>query len=256
METTNPPAEWITAPDGADLYRTGRQVGATEGPGGWPPVAVGRGSVGRVLTAAFGEFVYTVVDLAIAISFFVFTVTLLSVGLGLAVIWVGVPILVLALLAARFGGVVQRALARSMLGMPVAGPADLRPRRTGPIGWIGAVLRDRASWRAFAYFVIKIVLAPFTFAVAVTMYGYAFGAITYPLWSWRLPPMAATDSSLHRGTPLWTDVWVDTPLLIAVQFVVGLAVLWLGYRAVRALTTLDRVLIGTLLTGRGVDDQR
>lgn len=240
--------EWITTPDGADRYRTGRQVDAPP-PGSWQ-MAARRGPVGRTLTAAFGEFVYTVVDLAIAITFFVLVVTLLAIGLGLAVIWVGVPILVVGLLVARFGGVVQRAMARSMLAMPVAGPADLRPRRTGPVGWIGAVLRDRASWRAFAYFVIKIVLAPVTFAISVSLYAYGLGAVTYPLWFWHLPAMEASDGSLHRGTPLWTDVWVDGPLLIAAQFVLGLAVLWLAYLAVRALTTLDRVLIGTLLTGR------
>ena len=112
---------------------------------------------------AWAELVYAVVDFAVAIAFFVLIVTLLTVGIGLAVIYVGVLIGVLALLVARFGGLVQRTLATALLDLPTAAPGWTRPRRPGPIAAIGATLRDPAHWRAVAYFCVKIVLAPLTF---------------------------------------------------------------------------------------------
>ncbi len=242
MTTTAP--DWITTPDGADLYRTDHPV-----PGGGAVVRT-RGQR-SFITQAAGEFVYTMADLGVAIAFFVGTVVLLSVGLGLSVIWVGVPLLAAGLLFARFGAVVQRSMARTLLDFPVAGPGGITRRRPGAWGAFLGLFSDGASWRAALYHLIKIVLAPFTFAVSLALYSYAFGALTYPIWFWDLPAMQASDGSWHRGTPLWADSWVDTVPAIAIQAGLGLIVLLLAPRVVRALTTLDRVLIGTLLTGRG-----
>jgi len=242
MTTTAP--DWIITPDGADLYRTDHPT-----PGAATVVRT-RGQRPFVLQAA-GEFAYTMVDLGVAIAFFVGTVVLLSVGLGLSVIWVGVPLLAAGLLFARFGGGVQRGLARTLLDFPIAGPAGITARRPGAWGAFLGLFSDGASWRAVLYHLIKIVLAPFTFAVSLALYSYAFGALTYPLWFWHLPAMQAGDGSWHRGTPLWTDAWIDTVPTIAIQAGLGLIVLLLAPRVVRALTTLDRMLIGTLLAGRG-----
>ena len=78
---------------------------------------------------SWAELLYAVLDLAPAIAFFVLIVTLMSVGLGLVIIYVGVPIIALALLAARLGGLVQRSLALALLDLP----SRRRPgrRRTG-----------------------------------------------------------------------------------------------------------------------------
>ena len=69
----------------------------------------GRGGIFSPRTWA--EALYAVVDLAPTIAFFVVIVTLLSVGIGLTVIYVGIPILMLALIIARLGGIVQIGLA-------------------------------------------------------------------------------------------------------------------------------------------------
>jgi hypothetical protein len=193
---------------------------------------------------------YTVVDLAPSIAFFVLIVTLLSVGIGLAIIYVGVLILALGLLAARFGGLVQRALALALLELPTVSPAWAPPRRPGPISALAAVLRDPANWRAVAYFVIKIVLAPVTFGVAVAFYAYGLGAISYSLWRPYLPEVVASDGSLHRGDQLWPDFFVDGWLSMVVLAVLGLGVLWCAPRVLSFLTTIDRILIGSLLSRR------
>lgn len=191
---------------------------------------------------------YAVLDLAPSIAFFVLIVTMMSVGVGLSIIYIGVPILALALLTARLGGLVQRSLALALLDLPSVAPGWATPRRPGPISALAAVLRDPAGWRAVAYFVIKIVLAPVTFAMAVGLYAYGLGAISYPLWRPSLPLQEASDGSLHRGAEWWPDFYVDGWESMTVLALIGLGVLWCAPRIVRFLTTVDRVLIGSLLS--------
>ena len=197
---------------------------------------------------SWAELLYVVIDLVPAIAFFVVSVTLIFVGLGLVIIYVGVPIIALALLAARLGGLVQRSLALALLDLPSTPPAWARPHRTGPISALGAVLRDPAGWRAIAYFVIKIVLAPVTFGVAVGLYAYGLGALTYTLWRPFLPEVVASDGSLHRGEQLWPDFFIDGWASMTVLALIGAGVLWCAPRVVAFLTTIDRVLITSLLS--------
>jgi hypothetical protein len=199
---------------------------------------------------SWAELLYAIIDLAPSIAFFVVIVTLLAVGAGLAIIYVGVPILAAGLLVARFGGLVQRTLAFALLDVPSSSPGWARPRGPGPISALGALLRDAAGWRAVAYFVIKIVLAPVTFGVAVAFYAYGLGAISYSLWRPYLPEVVASDGSLHRGDQLWPDFFVDGWLSMVVLAVLGLGVLWCAPRVLSFLTTIDRILIGSLLSRR------
>jgi hypothetical protein len=215
-----------------------------------PPLPARPPRTGLRSPRSWAELLYAVIDLAPAIAFFVLIVTLLSVGIGLAIIYVGVLILALGLLAARFGGLVQRALALALLDLPTATPAWAEPRRPGPISALAAVLRDPANWRATAYFVIKIVLAPVTFGVAVGMYSYGIGAISYSLWRPYLPEVMASDGSLHRGDQLWPDFFIDSWLSMVVLALIGLGVLWFAPRVLSFLTTIDRILIINLLSAK------
>ncbi len=203
---------------------------------------------GPLAPRTWGELLYAILDLAPAIAFFVLIVTLMSVGLGLAVIYVGVPILAVALLTARLGGLVQRSLALALLDLPSAPPGWTTPRRPGPISALASVFRDPAGWRAVAYFVIKIALAPLTFGVAIGLYAYGLGSITYSLWRPFLPLEAASDGSLHRGAQWWPDFWVDGWASMTVMALIGVGVLWCAPRIVSFLTTIDRVLIASLLS--------
>lgn len=215
-----------------------------------PPPPARQQRAGLRSAQSWAELVYAVLDLVPAIGFFVAIVTLLSVGIGLSIIYIGVPIVALALLVARLGGMIQRALALALLGLPTATPGWAEPRRPGPISALGAVLRDPAGWRAVAYSFIKIALAPLTFGVAVGFYGYGLGALSYPLWRFTLPLEAASDGTLHRGLEWWPDGYADSWPSIILFPLLGLGVLWCAPRIVRFLITIDRVLIASLLGAR------
>jgi len=197
---------------------------------------------------SWAEALYAVIDLAPAIAFFVAIVTLLAVGTSLAIIYVGVPILAMGLLVARLGGLVQRSLGLALLDLPTASPGWAGPRRSGPISALAAILRDPGNWRAVAYFVIKIVLAPVTFAVAVGLYAGGLGALSYSLWRPFLAEQAASDGSLHRGAQWWPGFFVDSWASMALLALIGLGVLWCAPRVVAFLTTIDRILIVSLLS--------
>jgi len=215
-----------------------------------PPPPARQQRAGLRSAQSWAELVYAVLDLAPAIGFFVAIVTLLSVGIGLSIIYIGVPIVALALLVARLGGLIQRALALALLDLPTATPGWAEPRRPGPISALGAVLRDPAGWRAVAYSFIKIALAPVTFGIAVGFYGYGLGALSYPLWRLTLPLEAASDGTLHRGLEWWPDGYADSWPSIILFPLLGLGVLWCAPRIVRFLITIDRVLIASLLGAR------
>jgi hypothetical protein len=212
---------------------------------------------GLLSPRSWSELLYALLDLVPSIAFFVVPVTLLAAGLGLVVIYIGVPILALALFVARFGGLVQRSMALALLDLPTTAPGFRHARRPGPVSALTAVLADPAGWRAVGYFVIKLVLAPVTFAVAVATYAAGLGAISYPLWRPYLPEQAASDGSLHRGTQLWPDFFIDTWPRMLFFAVVGAGVLWCAPRVVAFLTTIDRMLItGLLADGRTATDGR
>ncbi len=220
----------------------------------WPgpptPVVVRRGK-GVFSAASWAELLYAVIDLVPAIVFFVLTITFVAVGVGLAVIYVGLPLLALGLLIARAGGHLQRTMAAILLGLPVSGPGPIRRRRPGPIGVLTAILTDPGCWRAVSYHCLKIVLAPFSFAFAVAFYAAGLGGLTYGLWERYLPYQSASDGSRHRGMQWWPDYFVDTVPRMVVLAAVGLGLLLLAPRVVRFFTTIDRVLIGSLLGGPG-----
>ncbi|MEU3841691.1 sensor domain-containing protein [Streptomyces sp. NPDC028635] len=192
------------------------------------------------------ELGYVLLGLPIGIVLFVFAVTMVSLGAGLLVTFLGVPVLAAALAGCRGFGALERARARGLLGLDVADPEPLRARRNGLMGWIGAVLKSGASWRHLLYAVLQFPWAVLSFCVAVAFWAYGWAMLTYPLWFWVFPMYAG-----QGGLQLYGDehhrIYLDNPFEITVTVLVGalftMATPWI----VRALTTVDRLLVHGLL---------
>ena len=171
---------------------------------------------------------------------------MVSLGAGLLVTFLGVPVLAAALAGSRGFGALERVRARALLGVDVPGPEPLRVTKPGALAWMGAVLKSGASWRSLLYSLVQFPWAVFTFTVTVTLWTLSLTLLTYPLWFWVFPTYAG-----EGGLQLYGDehhrIYLDNPFEITVTALVGLlftlATPWL----VRALTTVDGLLVRGLL---------
>ncbi|MBL1102684.1 sensor histidine kinase [Streptomyces coffeae] len=227
--------------------------------GPYGPGAEPRGSFAAALRAPFGgrvwrEFLYLLVSLPMAILFFVYTVTMIALGAGLLITFLGIPVLGLALAGCRGLGSVERARARALLGLEVAAPEPVRPRsgkdgrpRTGPLAWVGAMLKSGASWRHALYALLHLPWAIFGFVVAIVLFCCGWGLATYPLWRWTFSAFGE-----QPGIQVWGDhngsaFYLDSPLEITATCAVGVVVLLLTPPTIRGLTAVDRLMVSGLL---------
>ncbi|MEU3525546.1 sensor domain-containing protein [Streptomyces sp. NPDC038707] len=192
------------------------------------------------------EFGYVLLSLPVATVLFCWTVTMVTLGAGLLVTFLGIPVLAAALAGCRGFGVLERARARALLGLRVADPEPLRPGKPGPVAWTGAVLKSGSSWRQALYTLLHFPWAVFSFTVVVTFCSVGWSLLTYPLWFWVFPVYVG-----QGGIQLFGDghhgVYLDNPFEIALAALAGLALTLAAPWLVRALTTVDGLLVRGLL---------
>ncbi|WP_339130892.1 sensor domain-containing protein [Streptomyces sp. f51] len=195
---------------------------------------------------AWREFGYVLLGLPLGILMFTFAVTMFSLGAGLLITFLGVPVLAAALAGCRGLGSLERARARGLLGVEVAEPEPLRTKGHGTMAWIGAVLKSGTSWRHLLYAVVQFPWSVFSFVVALNFWVYGWALLTYPLWFWVFPMYGGQD-----GIQLYGDsthaIYLDNPFEIAVTALVGLLFTMATPWIVRALTTVDRLMVRGLL---------
>ncbi|MGC9498293.1 sensor histidine kinase [Streptomyces sp. WG7] len=192
------------------------------------------------------EFGYVLLSLPIGILLFTYAVTMMSLGAGLLVTFLGVPVLAAALAGCRALGAMERARARALLGLEVSDPEPLRMKKQGAMGWMGAVLKSGTSWRSVLYAILQFPWSVFSFVVAVNVWAFGWAMLTYPLWFWVFPMYVGQD-----GLQLYGDqthrVYLDNPFEITVTAMVGLLFTLATPWIVRALTTVDRLMVHGLL---------
>ncbi|WP_369233914.1 sensor histidine kinase [Streptomyces sp. R21] len=192
------------------------------------------------------EFGYVMLSLPISILFFTFAVTMVSLGAGLLITFLGVPVLAAALAGCRGLGSLERARARGLLGLEVSEPEPLRMKKSGAMAWMGAVLKSGTSWRHLLYAVLHFPWAVFSFVVALNFWVYGWALLTYPLWFWIFPMYGG-----QGGLQLYGDathaIYLDNPFEIGVTALVGLLFTMATPWIVRALTTVDGLMVHGLL---------
>jgi signal transduction histidine kinase len=176
---------------------------ATAGGDGGVPLLRGRKATiePRTWTAAL----YLVASLAVGVFWFVVLVTGISVGLSLVIIWVGLPILGLTMLAWRGGAWLERRWIGLMLGARI--PEPYRPLPSGGLlaRWL-AMAADPATWKDFAYLVLLFPLGLIWFVVTVTLWSLALSLLTVPIY-YRLLPDARIEVVWFSDRP---NVILDT----------------------------------------------
>ncbi|HEX3823371.1 MAG TPA: sensor domain-containing protein [Mycobacteriales bacterium] len=189
----------------------------------------------------WGELLYALVGLPLAIFCFVWLVGFLSLGFGLAITLIGLPIIGLTIYSARGFGAAYRGLGRSLLGVTVETP------RTD-LAWSGRLraLSDRTGWRATLFVFVQFPLALLYFTVAVTLWAIDLGGLSYWIWRQYLPVQHDRGVG-HRGGQLVPHYFLDTTPRIVGTAVVGFVILLLTPAITHGLLALDRALIRGLL---------
>ncbi|THA72871.1 sensor histidine kinase [Streptomyces sp. A0958] len=192
------------------------------------------------------EFCYLLLSLPISIVLFAFAITMVSLGAGLLVTFLGIPVLAAGLVMCRGFGMVERTRARALLKLDVADPAPARGRTGGLMSWVGAVLKSGVSWRHLLYSLLHFPWAVFAFCVSLTVWAWGWAALSYPLWHWAVPSHTGV-----RGIQLYGDstheVYLDSPLDLALTSVLGLVVVLLSAWVIRGLAAVDRLMVAGLL---------
>jgi signal transduction histidine kinase len=190
------------------------------------------------------ETAYLVLDLLVGTLAFTVIVTGLSTGIGLVITFLGLPVLWATMMLARLGARAERGRAR-LLDLHLPEP-PLIPQEESFLRKLFAPLRDGASWRAVAYFLILFPLGIVTFTLTVTFWSTALGMLTLPLWAWALP---------HNGPQFGDDYYWNAWWQIGLASLAGLVLTLLTPWVVRGLAAVDRGLVRALL-GRTPQDER
>ncbi|WP_026425052.1 sensor domain-containing protein [Actinokineospora inagensis] len=182
----------------------------------------------RPRPSVLGSLGYLVLNLPVGIAGFTALVVLLSVGVGSAVVWVGLPVLALAVVGVRVAARVERARVYAMLDTYIASPYRPLPER----GRWKARVSDVATWRDATYFLLLFPLGIAEFVVMVTAWTTSLGLLALPFYYRFLP-----DASFRFGD------W-DHPWLVVDSFVEALPFAMVGLVLFALTVPLTRVMGG------------
>jgi signal transduction histidine kinase len=169
---------------------------------------------------------YVVVGFPLAIISFALVLTGLAAGAGLLVVWIGLPVLVLTLLAARGFATAERVRLPGVLRRPVPTPsyraADPRSSR---VRRMLRPLADPQYWLDALHGLLHLVTAIPAFVIVVTWWSVALTGLTSVLWDWSVPYGPVADNeTLPELLGLVDDpaTRITTYTLVGVLFAVTL----------------------------------
>jgi signal transduction histidine kinase len=192
------------------------------------------------------------------------SVTLVGISLaaGLAIVWVGIPILVVTLIAARWFGSLELARLHAA-GQPVHRPDwSAIDSSQGRFAWMRLRLTDSRYWRYLLHTaVINPVVGMATWTITVSWVAIGLGGPTYAIWGQSGGPASGSTVWLHQavfGMLPWyrpsssiTGAIVAETVFYAVLGIVFLISLPLVLRAlVRVHSGLATALLGETTASR------
>ncbi|WP_329197424.1 MULTISPECIES: sensor histidine kinase [unclassified Streptomyces] len=209
---------------------------------------------GPVAGRTWKEFGYLITGFPLALLYFGLTVAGLSIGAGLLVTFLGVPVLAGVLAMGRGFGRVERARVRGLLGGRLGEPAPIRARKPGAFAAMGAVLKSGSAWRHVLYPVLHFPWAMFGFTLALVFWACGWAMLLYPLYFWVFPAFTDQPGLIVFQNDSYA-FYLDSPAAIAATAAAGLALTLATPWVIRALTTVDRVLVTSLLGPSRLDSR-
>jgi signal transduction histidine kinase len=187
---------------------------------------------------------YLLSGLPLAIVAFVIAIAGFSAGVGTLVVWVGLPVLVLTLRAARGFAVVERRSTEWATGRPLPPHHYRRPRGRG-IGRLFSALAEPQSWRDLMHVVVAFPVRLVTFILGVSWTVSGLGGLLYATWEWSLP------ADGRNGGLYWLLTGTQSRLAdIAVNTALGAIMVATSPLLVRGLVATRAALARGLLTNQ------
>ncbi|MFI1255947.1 sensor histidine kinase [Streptomyces netropsis] len=143
------------------------------------------------------EIAHLLLNLPEGIAGFVYVSVWLYVGVGLSITVIGLPLLALGLMGARYVGRFERARARRLLGVRIEEPSPLPRRGRGNAGffpWLWMTLKDSVAWRSTLYSFIRLPWGVLTFAVTLCSLF-----VLWPVLGHLTRTMTNVDRAMVRG---------------------------------------------------------
>lgn|SRR5690606_8545044 len=186
---------------------------------------------------------YTFLALMLGALGFSLVITLLALGAGTVVIWVGLPLLVTAVLVARLFAGTERGLQTVLLGSPLPAPRAVQASAgAGAVRRMLTPLTDPQRWLDSLWVLVNFLLSLITFPILLTWTLGALATACGPLATLILDRVLEDPGRSGFGELLGMSGPLALTVDIAVQIAIGLMFL----------LTLDPVARGLASLRRGV----
>lgn len=129
---------------------------------------------------------YLLTNLVTGIFWFTLVFVLMVVGLATSIVWVGIPIMWLAMNVMRGGAAVERAWVRTALRTDIPRPYRVQIEGTLWQRWKQR-FTDPATWRDFGYLALLLPVGIMEFVAVVTMLAVVAALIGVPFWIGTAP---------------------------------------------------------------------
>jgi signal transduction histidine kinase len=191
------------------------------------------------------ETVDLLLDFPFAVAWFTIFTTLVATGAGMLVTLVGLPILTLTFIGARYAARFERLRASVLLGLEIEEPRRRPAGGRGFLHWLVAPFRDRTTWKELAYlWLVGPTYALVSFTAVVVAWSVPLWLLTLPIYVIEWP---------QAGPDLWSGFTIDTGREAFVAAAIGLLVLPLAAWIVRGASAVDAALMRVLLSPSRTD---
>ncbi|MBE9511572.1 MAG: sensor domain-containing protein [Bacteroidetes bacterium] len=129
---------------------------------------------------AYLSLVYQLFAFPLGLFYFVFLITGILVGIGLIIIWIGIPILLLMMLAWYGFSVFEKQLSIYVLKAEI--PDIKKPENTKMSIWsqFKKYLSDPVTWKSLAFLFLRFPLGVLSFAITVSLMAVTVSFISAP----------------------------------------------------------------------------
>ena len=167
-----------------------------------------------------------------------------ALGVGLTVLWIGIPIMVAALMIARGFATLERARIGPVLGRKVPHPYYKRRPDGTRLRRVLTPLTDAQSWLDLLHTIFRIVPSTIAFVFVFVWWVAALAGLSWGLWGWSIP-----NGPDNQDLPELLGFNYDYSTKVVFYLVVGGLFVLTLYPVVRAAALLEALFARALLSG-------